>query len=152
MNGVEWLIHQIGVLPFQGTSATWRNEPKGNSWSSGKRNFKSYIWGEITSCTSIGWGELEGRSSVEKGHQTLVDKKLNMSQQHTLETKTKRALPAGRGRCYFHLWYTSLSAVISPVLLSMRERWTNWSSSSIGPQRWLQDRNIWRVVQRAEIV
>lgn len=86
-HGEGWLLHQIGVLPFQETSTAWRNEPIGTSRGSGKGSFKSCIWGERTLCPSTGWGT-SGSSSAKKDQGILVDKKLTVSQHCTRETKT----------------------------------------------------------------
>lgn len=40
----EWLTDQVGVLPFRGTLAGWRNGQTGNSWCLTKGNAESSAW------------------------------------------------------------------------------------------------------------
>lgn len=79
-----------------------------------------------------------------------------MNQQHGFAARQRtasgetlgRAWPSGQGRWFFpcvqpwggHIW----SAVSSAGFPSTRERWTFWSQSSEGPQRWLMDWSTWQ--------
>lgn len=85
-------------------------------------------------------GNWKKNSSAEKGQEILVDRKLNMSQQCTLATNnnrlpgsTRQSLASMQREMMLPLQIHAISTVTSLVLPSKTERWTNWSSSSIGP-------------------
>lgn len=56
-NWNEWLVIQMSLLSFRGTSTGWRNGMTGILWSLTKRNAKSsYPWGGTSLCTRAFWG------------------------------------------------------------------------------------------------
>lgn len=67
-DGEEWLIYQMGVLPFQGTSTAWRNEPTGTSGRFRKEKFQVLYLGRNSPMhqhrLEDNWKE---SSSAEKG-------------------------------------------------------------------------------------
>lgn len=133
-NWEERLIRQKVMLPCRRTSADWRSELTGNSWSSTKRSAKFCTGRVTTPCANIYWGLLSWKGALQRrtwkswwtpswalaSNVPLPQRKLTVSW-----AALGAALPAdqGRGSCpssqhrWGHVWSTASSA----GLLSTRE-------------------------------
>lgn len=89
-NSECWLLYQMVVLPLRETLGSRKNGLAGTSWSSTKRDVKSYVQGQD-------WGQQALQERNWGSWWALTTQKKTSRLSHALG----KIWPAGQGKCFF---------------------------------------------------
>lgn len=95
--------------------------------------------GEITSCNSALWGQLAGKSFVQKDLENVVQNKLSRSQNDKAGQGRSWAVIRTAASKWREVMLPQYSSVSSAELLSTREKWSSWRGPREGLQSGLRD-------------
>lgn len=95
--------------------------------------------GEITPCNSALWGQLAGKSFVQKDLENVVQNKLSRSQNDKAGQGRSWAVIRTAASKWREVMLPQYSSVSSAELLSTMEKWSSWRGPREGLQSGLRD-------------